>query len=86
MKREKDHRAQPVGVIQVKIDSSNNSNARSALKQLRSERETSDGVGMYLEIGLKIYQRMPYFVFWVNIFIQIYFGGWVVMRGMVAEN
>ena len=49
--REKDHRAHPVGVIQVKIDSPNNNNARSALQQLRSERETSDGVGMYLEIG-----------------------------------
>ena len=47
----KDHRAHPVGVIQVKIDPSNKNNARSALSQLRSERETGDGVGMYLKIG-----------------------------------
>ena len=36
---------------------------------LRSERETSDGVGMYLQIGLTIYQRMSYFVFGVNMFL-----------------
>ena len=42
----------------MNIDSSNKNNARS-----------SDGIGMYLEIGLKIYQRMPYFVFGVNIFL-----------------
>ena len=55
----------------MKIDSSNKNNARSAVKQLRSERETSDGVGlyMYLEIGWKIYQRKSYFVFEVNIIL-----------------
>ena len=43
-------------MIQVKIDSSNKNNARSALGllQLRSEKETRDGVGLFLEIGLKI--------------------------------
>ena len=37
-------------MIQVKIDSSNKNNARSALGllQLRSEKETRDGVGMVL--------------------------------------
>ena len=59
----------------MKIDSSNKNNARSALKQLRSERETSDGVGMYLEIGYKINQRMSYFVFGVNIFYFFLGGG-----------
>ena len=50
--REKDHSAHPVSVIQVKkIDSSNKNNARSALKQLRSDRETSDGMGMCLGKG-----------------------------------
>ena len=58
----------------MKIDSSYK-NARSVLEQLRSERETSDGVGK-----LKIYQRMSYFVFGVNIFF-FFFGG-----GGVAEN
>ena len=42
------HRAHPLGVIQVKKDSSNK-------KMLRSEGETSDGVGMCLEIGRTIY-------------------------------
>ena len=37
----------------MKIDSSNKNNAPLALKQLRSERETSDGVGMYLGDRLK---------------------------------
>ena len=49
------------------IDSCNENNARSALLQLRLDRETSDGVGMYLEIGWKLYQRMSYFVFGVII-------------------
>ena len=53
----------------MKIDSSNKYNARSAFKQLRSERETSDGGGLYLKIGWKIYQRKSYFVFGVNIFL-----------------
>ena len=47
MVREKYHRARRVGVIQVKIDSSNKNNAGSALKQLKSERETSDGMGIF---------------------------------------
>ena len=38
--------------------------SNQSINQLRSERETSDGVGMYL----KIHQRMSYFVFGVNIF------------------
>ena len=42
---------------------------------LRSERETSDGVGMCLEIGLTIYQRMSYFVFGVNMFL-----GWLRIK------
>ena len=58
-------------MIQVKIGSSNTNNACSVLKHLRLERETSDGVGMYLEIGLQIYQQMSYFVFGV----KIIFGG-----------
>ena len=37
----------------MKIDSSNKNNARSDLKQLMSERETSDRAGMHLEIGRK---------------------------------
>ena len=36
---------------------------------LRSERETSDGVGMCLQIGGTIYQRMSYFVLGVNMFL-----------------
>ena len=52
----------------MKIDSSNKNSARSAFKQLRSERETTDGMGLYLEIGWKIYQRKSYFVFGVNKF------------------
>ena len=61
-----------VGVIQVKIDSSN----KIMLVQpfnAQSERETSDGVGIYLEIGWKIYQRCHIFVFGANIFFA---GGW----------
>ena len=38
--------------------------SNQSIIQLRLERETSDGVGMYL----KIHQRMSYFVFGVNIF------------------
>ena len=53
----------------MKIDSSNKNSACSAFKQLRSERETSDGVGLYLEIGWKIYQQKSYFVFGVNMFL-----------------
>ena len=53
------------------IDSCNKNNARSALLQLRLDRETSDGVGMYLEIGWKLYQRMSYFVFGVIIFLEV---------------
>ena len=53
----------------MKIDSSNKNNAPSAVKQLRSEIETSDGVGLYLEIGWKIYQRKSYFEFGVNIIL-----------------
>ena len=71
MIREKDHRAHPVGVIQVIIDSCNKNNARSALLQVRLDRETSDGVVMYLEIGWELYQRMSYFVFGVIIFLEV---------------
>ena len=45
MIRENNHKAHPLGVIQVKKDSSNKK------IMLRSEGETSDGVGMCLEIG-----------------------------------
>ena len=52
--------AHQLGVIQVKKDSSNKNNAEV-------KRETSDGVGMCLEIGWTIYQRMSYFVFYGSI-------------------
>ena len=41
---ENNHRAHPLGVIQVKKDSSDKNNAEVG-------RRTSDGVGMCLEIG-----------------------------------
>ena len=50
----------------MKKDSSNKNNARSALEQLRLERETSDGMVIYLGIDWKIYQWMS-FVFGVII-------------------
>ena len=42
-------------MILVKKDSSNKNNAEVGKK-------ISDGVGMYLEIGWTIYQRISYFV------------------------
>ena len=45
MIRENNHRLHPLGVIQVKKDSSDKKIV------LRSEGETNDGVGMRLEIG-----------------------------------
>ena len=62
MIRENNHRAHPLGVIQVKKDSSNKI-------MLRSEGETSDGVVMCLEIDF--YQRMSYFAFGVNIVLGV---------------
>ena len=38
---------------------------------LKSEGEASNGVGMRLEIGWTIYQRMSYFVFGVNIVLGV---------------
>ena len=38
---------------------------------LRSERETSDEVGIRLEIGWTIFQPMSYFVFGVNMFFGV---------------
>ena len=48
----------------MKKDSSNKNNAEVG-------RRTSDGVGMCLEIGLTIYQRMSYFVFGFNIVLGV---------------
>ena len=58
--RENNHRSHPLGVIQVKKDSSNKNNA-----------EVSDRVGMCLELGKTIYQRMSYFVFGFNTFLGV---------------